>query len=235
RAMEVVHRGHARLTGTVFDANSRRPLPGANVAIVGSALSHTTNDRGTFDISGAPGGTQTVLIRAVGYVPERQTVDLVGDQPSTLDVQMTTLRKMLDTMRITASRLYSRDANGFERRRRAGFGTFFDSTDVERYRPFETTRLVERAMGVRVYGSGMDQRIFMGTFMPCEPAIFVDGVTLPDFTAADLNMMVSPEEIVGVEVYTSAASAPVQYHSMSSLSRSGRGCGSIVIWTKRGR
>lgn len=235
RVAEIVHRGHGRLTGTVIDANSHRPLAGAQVAIAGAALSQITNDRGTFSISEVPGGTQTVLIRAVGYAPERRSVDLLRDQPLSLDVRMTTLRRMLDTMRITASRVYSRDANGFERRRKAGFGTFFDSTDVERFRPFETTRLVQRVSGVRLSASGLNQRIYMGTLSPCEPSIFIDGVTFPDFTAADLNMMVSPEEIVGMEVYTSAAGAPVQYKSMSSLSRNGRGCGSIVIWTKRGR
>src|SRR5262249_35749001 len=103
RAMEVVHRGQARLTGTVIDADNHRPLPGANVSIAGAGLSQTTNDRGTFNISGAPGGTQMVLIRAVGYMPERRSVDLMSDQPLTLDVRMTTLRKMLDTMRVTAS------------------------------------------------------------------------------------------------------------------------------------
>jgi len=52
---------------------------------------------------------------------------------------------------------------------------------------------------------------------------------------ADLNMMVAPEEIVGMEVYTSAATAPVQYKGLSSDSRAGRGCGSIIVWTKRAR
>jgi hypothetical protein len=235
RGTEVVHRGHGRLTGTVVDAKSGRPLTGANVAIGGAGLSQTTNDRGTFTISGAPGGTQTVLIRAVGYAPERRSVDLLADQPVTLDVKLTTLRSMLDTMRITASRLYSRDASGFERRRRAGFGTFFDSADVTRFRPFETTRLLERASGVRLYGSGMDQRILVGHVSPCEASIFIDGMTYPDLTGGDLNVMVSPEEIVGVEVYPNGASSPVQYRSMSAFSRSGGNCGSIVIWTKRGR
>jgi hypothetical protein len=68
----------------------------------------------------------------------------------------------------------------------------------------------------------------------CQPTIVVDGVTLPDFNGSDLNAMVAPEEISGVEVYTTASSAPVQYKS-SSMSRGGWGCGSIVIWTKRVR
>jgi len=235
RGTEIVHRGHARLTGTVIDATSRRPLAGANVAIAGAGLSQITNDRGAFTLSGAPSGTQTVLIRAVGYAPERRSVDLLGDQPLTLDVKLTTVRRMLDTMRVTASRLYYADANGFERRRRSGFGTFFDSTDVKRYHPFETTRLVERASGVRLYGSGMNQRIIMDRVTPCEASIVIDGIPYPDLTGGDLNAIVSPEQIVGVEVYSSAGSVPVQYRNRSAFSRSGGRCGSIVIWTKRGR
>jgi hypothetical protein len=144
------------------------------------------------------------------------------------------VRNMLDTMRVTASRLYYRDANGFERRRRAGFGTFFDSTDVKRFHPFEVTRLIERANGVRLYGSGFDQRIIMDRGRPCEASIFIDGMAYPDLTGGDLNGMVTPEDIVGMEVYASEGLVPVQYKSMSALSRNRGHCGSIVIWTKRG-
>jgi hypothetical protein len=74
----------------------------------------------------------------------------------------------------------------------------------------------------------------MGTSRLCEPAIFVDGVSLPDFTGADLNAMVAPEEISGMEVYVSAGSAPVQYKSVRSSGNAGP-CGSILVWTKRAR
>jgi hypothetical protein len=47
--------------------------------------------------------------------------------------------------------------------------------------------------------------------------------------------MVSTEDIIGMEVYTSAAMAPVQYKGFSSDTRAGRGCGSILVWTKRSR
>jgi CarboxypepD_reg-like domain/Carboxypeptidase regulatory-like domain len=161
---KVVRRGHGRLAGTVVDAQSHRPLAGAQVAIVGADLSERTNDRGAFSISGAPGGTQAVLVRAVGYVPEHRAVELLSDSSSQLDVGLTTVRTMLDTMRITAA--YSNAALGFDQRRRSGLGRFLDSTDVERRRPFETTRLLEDVPGIRLAGSGASLRIFDGHVQP---------------------------------------------------------------------
>jgi hypothetical protein len=223
-----------RLVGTVVDAGSHRPVAGAQVTIAGTELSALTNDRGAFGISGAPGGSRAILVRAVGYAPERRTVEILSDQPASVDVGLTSLKTMLDTMRITARPLYSQDATGFDQRRKSGFGRFFDSTDVAHLHPFEATRLLEEVGGVRLSGSGAKLRVFMGTSRLCEPAIFVDGVSLPDFTGADLNAMVAPEEISGMEVYVSAGSAPVQYKSVRSSGNAGP-CGSILVWTKRAR
>ena len=234
RQLWIDQANQGRLTGSIVDGASHRPLAGAQVSVVGSSLSETTNDRGVFNVSGAPGGTQTILIRAVGYSPERRSVELLGDQAARVDVQMTSLRTMLDTIRVTARRLYSRDASGFEHRRTSGFGRFFDSTDVERLRPFETTRILQGINGVRLAGTGLNMRILMGNVTFCEPTIFVNGIALPDFSGGDLNSLVAPEDITGMEVYTSAGSTPAQYRGVSSL-RGGRGCGSIVIWTKWGR
>jgi hypothetical protein len=203
----------------VTDVNSKRPLTGAQVRIAGAALVGLTDDRGVFNISGAPGGTQTLLIRAVGYAPEQRTIELVADGSLSVDISLTNLRSLLDTIRVTASRVYSRDGNGFERRRKIGSGHYFDSTDVEHYRPSEITGLLEMVGGVRVAGAGLNQRIIMQHIDACEPTIFVDGMAFADFTAADLNMMVPPEDVIGVEVYTSAATAPVQFKGMQSLSR----------------
>ena len=71
-----------------------------------------------------------------------------------------------------------------------------------------------------------------GVMSPCQPSIVIDGVRLPDLTGADLNMMVSPEEVAGVEVYTSAGTVPAQFKGLSQESMR---CGAVVVWTKRVR
>jgi hypothetical protein len=222
-----------RLTGTVVDAGSGQPIVGAQVTISGAAVTGTTNDRGAFTISGAPGGTQSLLVRAVRYAPEQRTVDLLGETSLSIEVRLTNLKTVLDTIRVTASRVYSADKIGFEQRRKSGFGSYFDTTDVARVRPHEVTRLLYSMNGVQVVGSGFNQRILMrGVMDLCEPSIVIDGVRLPDLTGADLNMMVSPEEVAGMEVYTSAGAVPAQFKGLSQASMR---CGAVVVWTKRVR
>jgi len=237
RPPQIVHRGSARASGIVTDGATGRPLAGAQVTVAGAALTEPTDAQGKFNITHAPGGTQILQIRAVGYLPERRTIELFGDATTTLDIRLTNLRVVLDTMRVTASRVYLRDANGFERRRHRGAGaTFFDSADVARANVFATSRMLERVNGVRLSGTGATAHVFMmNANLYCEPTIFIDGVSLPDFTAGDLDAAVSTEEIIGMEVYTSAAMAPVQYKGVSSDARNGRGCGSILVWTTRSR
>lgn len=234
---QLVRRGSARAVGIVTDGATGRPLVNAQVSIAGAALTEATDAQGKFNIARAPGGTQILQIRAVGYLPERRTVELFRDTAVSFDIRLTNLRIVLDTMRVTASRVYLRDANGFERRRHRGAGaTFFDSADVARANVFTTSRMLERVNGVRLSGTGATARVFMmnaGAY--CEPTIFIDGVSLPDFTAGDLDAAVSTEEIIGMEIYTSGARAPVQYKGVSSDSRAGRGCGSILVWTTRSR
>ena len=233
RRFERVTRGRSRLTGTVVDANTKQPIAGAQVAISGAAISANTNERGVFTLSGAPGGTQTLLIRALRYAPEQRTVDLFGETPLSIDVRLTSLKHVLDTIRVTASRLYAAGGNGFAQRRKSGFGTYLDSADIERTRPFEATRLLRSLNGIDVVGTGINQRILMrGVMYPCEPSIVIDGVRLPDLTGADLNMMVAPEEIAGMEVYTSAGTVPAQFKGLSQASMR---CGAVVVWTKRAR
>ena len=233
RGSERATRGRSRLTGTVVDAKSGQPIAGAQVVIAGAALAGTTNDRGVFNISGAPGGTQSLLIRALRYAPEQRSVDLLGETPVSIQVRLTNLKTMLDTIRVTANRIYSADRIGLEQRRKSGFGSYFDSTDVQRARPFEVTKLFQSMNGVQVVGSGFNQRILMrGVMSPCEPSIVIDGVRLPELSGADLNMMVAPEEVAGMEVYTSAGTVPAQFKGLSSGSMR---CGAVVVWTKRVR
>lgn len=235
RPPQLVHRGSVRVSGTIADARDGRPIAGAQVSVDRSGLSQATDSRGLFTIIGAPGGTQTVLVRAVGYLPERRTVELLPDARP-LEIRLSNLKTALDTMRITASRVYARDASGFNRRRVTGAGTYFDSADVARAHVFATSRLLERVNGVQLYGAGMSARVFMrqfGTY--CEPTFIIDGAVFPDLLAGDLDMLVSPEEIVGVEVYTRKTTTPAQFQYITSFTRSDQGCGSVIVWTKQGR
>ena len=73
-----------------------------------------------------------------------------------------------------------------------------------------------------------DKQVTMrGTFSEkCIPALFINGHRLPvGISAEDLDFMVRPEEVIGIEVYT-GGTAPGQFQNGLS------GCGSVVIWRR---
>jgi carboxypeptidase family protein len=228
RPPQLVHRGTARVSGRISDRRNGQPIAGG--------LTQATDGRGAFTITGAPGGTQTLLIRAIGYLPERRTVDLLRDAPASLDVGLSNLRTMLDTMRVTANRLYARDASGFNRRRITGMGMYFDSADVARANVFGVSRMLMRVPGVELAGVGMSARVLMRRMSAyCQPTFIIDGAPFPNLLAGDLDLLVLPEEVVGIEVYARDVETPAQFRGMASFEQHGPGCGSVVVWTRRFR
>ncbi|MEP6730824.1 MAG: carboxypeptidase regulatory-like domain-containing protein [bacterium] len=226
RAPRRVHMGDGRLSGTVVTAVDARPLRDAQVSITDGPTTRT-NERGEWTLADAPAGTRMLEVRAVGYYPDHRRVDVVaGALP--LRIQLSTLKAVLDTVRITASRLTDRHLSGFEERRRTGNGHYLVAADIAQRRPLTTTDIFRAMSGVRVDGPRGDTAsvLVRGTVADwCQPSIFLDGHLFAHFNGADLDNLVSPEQIAAIEVYTGTTAPPQWQQGMS-------GCGSIVIWTK---
>jgi hypothetical protein len=221
-------RGPARLSGVVRNQNGR-PVSGARVSIWGAVSQAVTDDNGAFALIDLPSGTRTIDVRALGYVPTRDPVDLLAsDVPNHHDVRLISVKTVLDTMRITGTVAFNRDANGFDRRRRMGFGHFVDRETIERRPAIYTTDFLRMMPSVYVQPGSFGQAVFMRSTMGgyCRPELYIDGMRFPpDF--GDIDQLTSPDQLAGIEVYTRALQAPAEYSSFQS------GCGSVVIWTRK--
>jgi hypothetical protein len=60
----------------------------------------------------------------------------------------------------------------------------------------------------------------------CFMTVLVDGVAMP--APFNLDLLPSPHDLAGIEVYAGPATIPPQYSGYN------RGCGLILIWTKDG-
>jgi hypothetical protein len=222
--------GDGHIRGIVVAAGSRRPLANAQVGIIDGAWT-TANSRGEWSIGTAPKGTRLLQVRAVGYYPQRVIVDVVdGAQPIT--TALPTMQSILDTVRIAASRL-TRVTRGFEERRRSGIGRFLTQEDVIRRHPLVTSDLFHTVAGLQVEQMSQKRVLMNGMFGDrCFPAIYIDGMYMSDLSADDIDGMVRPDEVAGIEVYTRAR-APAQFsRGLAGIGHVGDQCGSIVIWTR---
>src|SRR5688500_8407358 len=58
-----------RITGTVTDSATGRPLSAAQVSVAGTRLGAATGEDGRFTLLAVPAGTHTVEVRRLGYRP----------------------------------------------------------------------------------------------------------------------------------------------------------------------
>ncbi len=75
--------GSGNLKGTVRDASSKEPLPGANVLVKGTSMGAATDLNGNFVIHGVPSGEATIVVSYVGYQSATEVVKI----PSTGTIQ----------------------------------------------------------------------------------------------------------------------------------------------------
>lgn len=189
-----------------------------------------TDSAGRYRLAQLRAGSQTVEVRALGYAPQATPVALVPDSATTIDFQLTTVKRVMDTIKVVAERVYSIDRMGFERRRRSAAGTFFDSEIVRRRSPYSVSQLLYEVPSIRVLGSGFDRTFVMRGgngvgFNACPPAFFLNGVRMPADLLSELDLFVRPQELEGMEVYRGMM-VPPDFHVNGA-------CGAVVVWTKR--
>jgi hypothetical protein len=219
--------GDGRLSGVVVRIADGKPVAGARVGIVNGPQT-TANERGEWTLANAPAGTRMLDVRGVGYYPESRPVDVVaGATP--VHSALFTFTAMLDTVKVTASRLrFDRDRSGFEARRRSGVGHYLTPADIARRGAIVTSDVFRSMPGVRVEidPQGFEKRIMInGPFGYCQPSIYLDGFRFDGISTGDIDGWTSPGKLSGVEVY-SEGSVPPQYQQGMT------GCGTILLWTK---
>lgn len=269
RTRPAVRAGSSRLRALVTDA-SGKPIAGARARVIGHRFA-LGDQGGIVSLDSLPGGSQTLEVRALGFVPLTREVHLAGSSSASDTIALTSVKSLMDTVRISAGRVYAVDATGFELRRKTGIGSYITAAEIERFRPASLASLLQARSAINIadtrYG---DQTIRMaapwgGT---CTPSIFVDGelvvrpsgppagALLTQVSAAagsdqsatqgnvlgnastassrapapaglsEVSWLVSPSEIVGVEIYRRPMEIPAQFTTGGYA-----GCGAIVIWT----
>jgi hypothetical protein len=223
-----VLRGSGVLSGQVRNQTGR-PVAGARVSVWGTSAQAVTSDSGVFFLGDLPPGTHTLDVRALGFMPARQAVDILDANRSRAhDVRLISLKSVLDTIRVTARVAYSADSRGFERRRRSGFGHFIDRKTIDQ-RPMATTSdLLRTIPSVHVMPGPFGQRVYMRSLVGnfCRPDLYIDGMRYPG-DVGDIDDLTAPLEVAAIEVYARGSQTPPEFSRFQS------GCGSVIIWTRK--
>jgi hypothetical protein len=216
------------VNGVVVELETGVAVLGATVRLrheSGSPARAGMSDQvGRFSFAGLDAGRYHLAVERIGYRVTESTMDVAGREVS-VQIRLVPEAIELEGVVVVArsSPRFDRSMEGFERRRQ-------ENLYVARYIPREE---IEARMSM--YASLLLLGIPRVQLIPqplgghgirirgCQPILFVDGIP---YRGAELDHLVRPEEIEGIEVYTQVM--PAEFSGMSS------GCGAIVVWTRRG-
>lgn len=237
--------GWGVLVGVVRDADERGGIAGAEVTLPDLGRRTFSSDTGWFRLPLLAPGVYRLQVSRLGYAVAVATVEVVGGEVVECEVLMRVEPVPLEGVTVTARReLPGTILSGlrdFQRRRDSGWGQFLLEDEI-RLRGGRTTDLLHGVMGVDVFANGA--AIFIRRTQ-CPPTVYLDDVKVthcsvgggpssrgrdcnPAREAAEAVNLLTPSEILAIEVYRGPAETPGQY--IDSNSR----CGVILIWSRRG-
>ena len=80
----------SRISGSVVDATSGDPLPGANVLLQGTSIGGSTDINGKYEIRNVPAGSYTIRVTYIGYDPLSMMVQVKGGADLNSGIQTST-------------------------------------------------------------------------------------------------------------------------------------------------
>ncbi len=215
--------GRAVITGMVTNAGGV-PVPGARVSVQGSESSTSTGPDGKFTLTGVVPGTQSVLVRRVGYSPVEQPLDVTSLATNQLTVRLGAYTPVLSSVDVKA-KADPLESTGFERRRKMGMGRYMDLDQIRKISPTYTSDILRRIPGIYVTGSGSSANVSTTRGNGCV-AYLIDNNTVSASAGQSIDEIVGEQDVAAVEFYN-----PVDV-PMELSSGSNTGCALLVIWTK---
>ena len=222
------------IDGSVTDT-SLIPLRGAFVSILNSKIRVGTGPNGRFRITKMPAGQFLLVVKRAGYRPTSAMVEVIASDTLRLAYTLEPVTATLDAVVVSEKAVSQRLAE-FEQRRRLGFGEFMTADEIDRRNSVYATELFRRFTSVYVgpsHTSAMTEYFALSrreggnpTLGACPMTVYVDQVPMP--TPFNLDLLPTPKDLAGIEVYSGPSTTPPQFSGVN------RGCGVILVWTKDG-
>ena len=229
-----------RATGVIDGAvtdSALVPIAFAEVSILRTDIRLQTNSLGRFRFVDVPAGQYLLIVRRIGMRPVSSIIQVGVRDTLRLSFTMEKAVQTLDQVTVVEERRSLRMVE-FEERRKQGWGTFITQEQIERRNlPVAADYLrlipsislaptpnasgipdlvaISKREGGSIYGDGA---------AACAMQIVVDNVPMPP--RFPLELLPTPREIAGIEVYDGPATVPAQFNGLD------RRCGMVLVWTR---
>jgi hypothetical protein len=226
------------IDGVVADS-ALRPIAFADVTVLRTDIRLQTNALGQFRFVDVPVGQYLLIIRRLGYRPASVIVGVNARDTLRLSFTLEPAVQALESVVVSEAPVSVRMLE-FEYRRKNLQGFFLTQQQIEqrnlpvaadylRYAPSVTLTpsnnasgnpqlvAISKREGGSVFGEGANA---------CAMAVVIDGIPMPP--RFPLELLPTPKEIAGIEIYSGPATTPAQFSGLD------RRCGVIAVWTRDG-
>jgi len=192
-----------KIVGTVKDAESGDPLPGANVILKGSAIGAATNLKGEYRIPRVPPGRYTLVFSYIGYSEQSIEVTVMPDRTTRQDAALRFEAVRGKEVVVTAQM----EGQVAAINRQLTSNTIVNVVSADRIQELPDANAAEsvgRLPGVSIKRDGGEgNQVVIRGLAPTYNSITIGGERIPatdlDDRSVDLNM-IAPEILAGIEV-----------------------------------
>ena len=218
---------NAGISGQVLNQQSRGPVSGASVNLIGTRMRTATDSDGRFTQPSLSAGTYILEVRAIGYGVTSWVLRLGDSERVDYVFELEPLGVDLDPILVEGQPGYfQRRMQEFEERRHAGRGIFITHEQIEASHAATLSDVLRGVPGVRLNcRSGVcNAQMTRTAHGVCNADWVIDGAPASVSSTPHLPVV----GIVAVEIYRSPSEAPAEFLKADSQ------CGVIAIWTKSG-
>lgn len=237
--------GQTLVRGLLLDAEGDAPVESGTVVISANRgrwqRAVQTDSAGAFAFQDVAPGPYRLRASRVGYRPIVGEMGVGAD--SVVEVVMRLARQTVVLEPVTvvtrAQRRVSPQLQGFFARMQHGVGRFITREEIESRHPVRVTDLLRNLPNLRPNpprsGAGGSTMTMGTTGDRCSVVFFVDRMRVNQPMVGGgrgglaIDDYVQPDEIVGIEIYRGESDTPAEFVTRWVQ------CGTVVIWTRRGR
>ena len=213
-------------------------LPDVAVSVVGVSVLVTTGANGRFRINVGRAGRYFLIARRLGFQPLSTEVQVPEGDTLWLALQLERVVTELKAVTVEAPARVSPRMAEFDERRKLGQGQFLTQAEIEKRSSVFATELLRTFKSLKIvpgsnggppanYASSMRAAGTPLKNPSCSMQVVIDGI--PQSIPYNLELLPSPKELAGIEVYAGPATIPLQFKGYD------RSCGVILVWTRDGR
>lgn len=200
-----------------------RGLASAIVGVRGTTIADVTDSAGVAFLRGLPAGSQTVVVRAIGLLPQHRLVSLA---PGTTREETLRLDRSVTLLPAVAVVGQRRDPLTLDiaRRLRTGQGRLVEGAQLEDLKAAPSAWA--RLPGVTIGAEADPMPLMRGQLGGrCRAEVWVDGMRMTNIAGWELRGLLL--NATRVEVYNTASRVPPEFTTVSMDP-----CGAVLLWTR---